>query len=191
MEDGLRWLASGMKERGSIFAVELLQPEWLTSRQLLQYTIGSRVGGATAVTVSIGAVVCLGGLVLAPAGGGMTGPALASVCTVAMLLVTAGAAVAMGLLAGLFYALLGYHALRRSRDERRRERGMAEEWVLFWTQGTVQVRRFPQHQIEASPDVAASGYEGGEHLRARSGGACGILAFRKLWTYHFAAQFIL
>jgi hypothetical protein len=42
MEEGLRWLASGMMERGSIFAVELLQPEWLTPRQLLLYTLASQ-----------------------------------------------------------------------------------------------------------------------------------------------------
>ncbi|HEU0302849.1 MAG TPA: NACHT domain-containing protein, partial [Longimicrobium sp.] len=132
VEDGLRWLASGMRERGSIFAVELLQPEWLTRRQLLLYTIGSRVAGATVVTVAIGVVMCLGALVVALAAGAAIGEALASVGGMTMVFVTFAAAVAMGVAAGLFYVPLGYRALCRPGGEGRREPGMAEELALFF-----------------------------------------------------------
>jgi DNA polymerase III delta prime subunit len=43
VKDGLRWLAAGMKERGSIFAIELLQPAWLTRRRLGLYVLTSRI----------------------------------------------------------------------------------------------------------------------------------------------------
>jgi hypothetical protein len=132
MEDGLRWLASGMRERGSVFAVELLQPEWLAPRQLLLYAMASRAGGAIVATAAIGAVVCLAGLMLAMVGRAMTGQVFGAADTVSMVLVAAGAAMAMGLLAGLFYAPIGYHALRQSADERRREPGMGEELALFF-----------------------------------------------------------
>jgi NAD(P)-dependent dehydrogenase (short-subunit alcohol dehydrogenase family) len=123
VEGGLRWLASGMRERGSIFAVELLQPEWLNPRQLFLYALASRAGGAIVVTVAIGAAICF----VAAA----TSKGLSSVGTVATLCVTLEAAVAMGLLTGLFYGPLGYHALRQSRGERRREPGMVGEFGFF------------------------------------------------------------
>lgn len=114
VEDGLRWLASGMMDRGSVFAVELMQPEWLTPRQLLPYAVGSRVGAATAVMVVGGIVIYLAVLLVVRVDGPASGPFLAATggaAAVAML----AAAVAMGLAAGLLYGLLGYRTLRRSR----------------------------------------------------------------------------
>jgi eukaryotic-like serine/threonine-protein kinase len=131
VEDGLRWLACGMMERGSIFAVELLQPEWLTPRQLLPYMLGSRAGAATAVTVMIGVVVHVSGLVLALVDGATLRHALASV-GMATVLVTLAAAVAMGLVTGLFYVPLGYHTLDRSHGEGRTETEVTRELGLFF-----------------------------------------------------------
>ncbi|HEU4885459.1 MAG TPA: hypothetical protein VFT45_24640, partial [Longimicrobium sp.] len=131
VEAGLRWLASGMRERGSIFAVELLQPAWLTPRQRLFYALGSRIGGALLVTLAIGAV-CLGGLVLILAGDGTGGRTPAPAVIGSATLATLAAAVAMGLLAGLFYATLGHKALQRSPDEHGHEPGMAEELAAFF-----------------------------------------------------------
>lgn len=131
VEAGLRWLASGMKERGSIFAVELLQPEWLDRRQLRLYAIGSRVAGATAVTVAIGAVVYLACRGVALAGGAADGQVLA-LAGPAAAGATLAAAVAMGVAAGLFYALPSYFTLRRFPGEPRPEPGMAEELGLFF-----------------------------------------------------------
>jgi eukaryotic-like serine/threonine-protein kinase len=127
MEDGLRWLASGMMERGSIFAVELLQPAWLNRGQLLLYTLGSRAGGAIVATIAIGAVVFTAGLVLTVVGGAKATPAGIA----ATALATLGAAVAMGLVTGLSYAPLGYYALRRFPGAHRREPGMVEELGVF------------------------------------------------------------
>ena len=130
VEDGLRWLASGMRERGSIFAVELLQPEWLTPRQLLLYTIASRAGAATAVTGVLGVVIYLACLLVVQVSGATTDQALASTGASAAV-ATLAAAFAMGPVAGLFYVPLGLHTLRRSGGARR-ERGMAEELGLFF-----------------------------------------------------------
>ena len=131
MEDGLRWLASGMMERGRTFAVELLQPVWLTPRQRLLYALGSRVGGAIVTTVSIGVLVCLCGLVLARFGSTTTRQALTSIGGMSTVSATLGAAVAMALLVGLFYAPLGYRHLRLSHKDGAREPGMTEELGLF------------------------------------------------------------
>jgi hypothetical protein len=132
VEGGLHWLASRMKERGrSIFAVELLQPEWLTPKQLLLYMLGSRTAGATAVTVAIGAVVYLASLVVALAGGATSSQIVAYTGAQAAM-ATLAAAVAMGVLAGLLYVPLGYYTLPRSGGEGRREPGMVEELGLFF-----------------------------------------------------------
>lgn len=132
VEDGLRWLALGMKKHGSIFAVELLQPAWLAPRQLLWYMLGSRAAGAAVVTVAIGAVVCLAGVMLALAAGATAGQRLAMLGGASTLLVTLGSAVGMGVLTGLFYAPLGSLTLRRFRDGQGRQPGMAEELGLFF-----------------------------------------------------------
>lgn len=130
VEAGLRWLASGMMARGSMFAVELLQPEWLTSRQLLPYAIASRVGGATVVTLAIGAVAYLGCLALVLAGGA-TASQRAALTGARAAGSTLAAALGMGLAAGLLYAAFGLYTLRRSTGTRR-EPGMAEELGLFF-----------------------------------------------------------
>jgi hypothetical protein len=114
VEDGLRWLASGMMQRGRLFAVELLQPEWLTPRQLLLYAVGSRAGAAAAITTAIGVVTCLAALLVVRVDGATSGQALAATGA-AVGVATLAASVAMGLTAGLLYGLLGYRTLRRSR----------------------------------------------------------------------------
>jgi eukaryotic-like serine/threonine-protein kinase len=130
VEDGLRWLASGMKGRESIFAVELLQPAWLDARQLRLYALGSRVAGATVVTAAIGAVLFLFALVVVLATDARTGRALAATGSAAAA-ATLAASAAMGLAAGLLYGTGAYLTLRRGPGWRRELRIGQELGVFF------------------------------------------------------------
>lgn len=118
VEDGLRWLASGMTTRGRIFAIELLQPAWLTPRQLVLYTVASRVGAATAVAGTIGLVLYLAAVLTvritrATVGEGRPLAWVTAAATLATVL-------AMGVATGLLYAPLAYRTLRHSSGEPRR-----------------------------------------------------------------------
>jgi MFS family permease len=128
--DGLRWLASGMMQRGSIFAVELLQPAWLDRRQLLLYALVSRAAGATLVTAALGAVIFLFCLVTVLASDVRTGRALAATGSTAAA-ATLAASLAMGLASGLLYAAAAYHTLRRPPGWRREVRIVRELSVFF------------------------------------------------------------
>jgi MFS family permease len=130
VEDVLRWLASGMRGRESIFAVELLQPAWLNRRQLFLYALVSRVAGATLVTAAIGAMVFLSCLVTVLASDIRAGRALAATGATAAA-ATLAASLAMGLAAGILYAAAAYHTLRRAPGWRRELRIVQELSVFF------------------------------------------------------------
>jgi hypothetical protein len=131
----LRWLANGMMRRGeSIFAIELLQPAWLTRRQLLLYALASRVAGATMTATVIGAAVCLGLYALLLVADSSTRDSLSttSAATVGRVVTTfAVAAASIGVAAGLFYLAFDYHRLTGAIGERWRRHALLE--MLFFT----------------------------------------------------------
>jgi DNA polymerase III delta prime subunit len=115
----LRWLAAGMARRGeSIFAVELLQPAWLTPWQLRLYTCLSRVAGGVVMAAVTGAVACLGVylllLLVAVAIRRELPPPDAATLAAAALACLAAAA-ATGAVIGLVYAPFDHRRLCRSR----------------------------------------------------------------------------
>ncbi|HET7229672.1 MAG TPA: NACHT domain-containing protein [Longimicrobium sp.] len=134
-EGWLRWLAKGMMGRGeSIFATELLQPAWLTPRQLLLYTLVSRVAGGVALAAVIGAVVCLGiySLLLMvdpPSRHALTSTGLGTVAMVVAAYLMA--AVATGTAMGLLYAPFDYLRFRCSCLGQPRELSIRRELARF------------------------------------------------------------
>ncbi|HET7463117.1 MAG TPA: NACHT domain-containing protein [Longimicrobium sp.] len=142
-DGSLRWLACGMMRRGeTIFSVELLQPAWLPPRRLLLYTLLSRVAGGVVMAVAVGAVVCLGLfslylIVSVSARGPSVFPTASTVAGV----ITAylGAAMVVGLVAGLFYVPADYLRLRRSRTVRRGELSIIRELSVFLAYSAITV----------------------------------------------------
>ncbi|HEU4559381.1 MAG TPA: NACHT domain-containing protein [Longimicrobium sp.] len=114
----LRWLATEMERRGeTIFAIELLQPAWLTPPQLRRYAYLSRVAGGVVMAAVTGAVACLGVYLLAilvAAANRQELPPLGAATWVKVVLAYLAAAVTTGALIGLFYAPLDHRRLRRS-----------------------------------------------------------------------------
>jgi hypothetical protein len=124
-----------MMQRGeSIFAIELLQPAWLSPRPLLLYTLVSRVAGGIALAAVIGAVVCLGCYSLILAVDPPSRHALASTSAGTVARVVAAyfaAAAATGLAAGLLYASVDYLRFRRSPSAPPREVRVVPELLRF------------------------------------------------------------